>query len=369
MSHQKKKKKRKKQIHKQKEKNEARKLICAYNKVPKDLVSKPDTLWIDDVNLAPSEAFRFSTKPDLDNRMYDTLYRLDVALYKVKPNIMCIGLNKHQAYQFSEQRNKGKRKIQEVIRYWNKKYWSPEPETISVKTKGISDNLCSRNYSYVPVELPEKAPNIESNQNTEISESEDVNASIEGSISQRTEEFNKRLRENPHDVNMWMDFIKFQEEAIVQGETLKVHLNDGKNEQRKKASALVTEKKIAIFEKALEHNPNSLELMTAHLQLSNSVVTPEKLLEKWKKIIFIHPNKTELWKQYIHFAQSNFSIFSFDKVVSIYHKCLETLSSIKEGKFASHKPEGNVESDMLDLFVLLCHFMRQSGKLQLFMAY
>lgn len=369
LRHQKKKKKRKKQkAHKHKhkykheEKHESRK-SCSTSKIPEELMSKPDTLWIDDVNFPPDEAFRVSRKPDLDNCMYDTLYRLDVALYKLKPSLTCLGLSRHQAIQLSEQKSKRKRKIQEVLRYWHKEGLNCEPETISIITERNCNNLNVSNYSYVPLELPEKAPDAVNTQSNDISEGKNIDSSPENSISQRTAEFNKKLHTNPHDVETWIAFVKFQEEAVLQGEALKMHFSDAKNEQRKKASALVIEKKLSIYEKALEHNPNSIELITGHLQLCSEVWSPEKLLERWKKIIFIHPNKTALWRQYIHFAQSHFSLFYFGKVVNVYQKCIETLSSIKEGEFTSHKPEGDIESDLLDLFVQQCHFMRQSGKL------
>ena len=45
-------------------------------------VCKPDTIWIEEANLAPEKAFRLNKKPDMANRMYNTLYRLDIALYR-----------------------------------------------------------------------------------------------------------------------------------------------------------------------------------------------------------------------------------------------------------------------------------------------
>ena len=347
--------------HKYKEEHKSRKQLQS-SKNSKEPVSKPDTAWIDNVSLPPNEAFRVSRKPDLSNRMYDTLYRLDVALYKLKPNVSCLGLKRHQAVQLFEQKSKNKRKkFQEILRYWNKDGWSSESETIRTKTETVGVNLNFANYSYVPLELPEKAPDQNNPQDTKTSRGEDRDVYQENYTSQKTAEFNKKLRENPHDIDTWIAFVNFQEESLQQGELLKVQFTEASNDQRKKSAVVVIEKKISIYEKALEQNSDSIELITGHLQQCSEVWSAEQLAQRWKKVMFSHPNKTFLWKQYVLFVQSCFSLFSFSKVVSVYRKCLETLSSIKEGVFASHKQEEDVESDMLDLFIQQCHFMRQAG--------
>ena len=332
--------------------------------------SKPDTIWIEEAQLSPEKAFRLNKKPDLANRMYDTLYRLDIALYKLKSNVTCLGLSKHQVIQLSEQKGKKKKKLGTIAsRYWNMK----EVE-VDENAEGISRTLpgslqepdqrvCLDDGSgYVPLDISgqhEKAKEGHlaglEGQSTADTDSHDCET------LQKTAELNKALRENPQDIQTWLTLANFQEEIVRKEDSVKSSFTATGRERRKAATKTITEKKIALFEKALQQNPNSVELIVAHLDLCSEIMDAEELLQKWKKVSFVHPNNTLLWQHYLRFMQSRFSVFSFSKVAMVYGKCLSTLSSIKEGTFSSHQAIGDLESEMLDLFIQECQFARQAG--------
>jgi len=70
----------------------------------------------------------------------------------------------------------------------------------------------------------------------------------------RTKEYNIRTRENPKDVALWLEFIKFQDEF------------------GSASDASIVEKKLAIYRKALQENVDSIDLLLGYLTTSGSVL-------------------------------------------------------------------------------------------------
>lgn len=305
------------------------------------------------------------------NRMYDTLYRLDIALYKLKSNATCLGLGKHQVVELSVKKGKKKRKRDQMVRYWSiKDFQVPEnTDNISVMLQSAVDMSSQRvdlgdGRSYISLKLPGEG-DVSQRESSHTSSQEASVAdrdSRESEVLQKTGELNKILRDKPHDIQTWLSLVDLQEEVVRQEDSVKSSFTATGRERRKASTRTIIEKKIAVLEKALQKNPNSVELIVGHLNLCNEILDTEELVQKWKKVSFVHPNNTLLWKNYILFMQSRFSVFSFSKTAAVYGKCLTTLSSIKEGTFASHQAEGDLESEMVDLFIRECQFTKQSGK-------
>lgn len=327
--------------------------------------TKPDTIWIEEAQLTPEKAFRLNKKPDLANRMYDTLYRLDIALYKMRSNMTCLGLGKQQVIELSEKKSKKKKKIGTMsLRYWNMENVEADKslEGISTSLPGTL-NKPDDGSGYVPLELPSQHRKaLEGHLTASEEQSNTETDSHDFELLQKTAELNKTLRENPHDIQTWLTLANFQEDIVQKEDSVKSSFTATGRERRNASTRTTIEKKIAVFEKALQQNPSSVELMVKHLDLCGEIMDAEELLQKWKKVSFAHPNNILLWRHYLRFVQSRFSLFSFSKVFAVYGKCLSTLSSIKEGTFTSHQAVGDLESEMLDLFIQECQFARQSGK-------
>ena len=358
-----------KKKHKQKKKHKHKYDKSEHKEHITEDVCKPDTIWIEEANLAPEKAFRLHKKPDMANRMYNTLYRLDIALYKMRSNVTCLGLSKHQVIELMEQRVKKKKKMQTVGRYWNvNDFRVPgSTENISMTLPGTVKKPDQRINlgdvrGYVPLELPcQNEMTKDDSLRQKVEESTADKDSRESEILQKTRELNKILHDNPQDIQIWLALVDHQEEIVRTEDSVKSSFTATGWERRKAATRTIIEKKIAIFEKALQKNPNSVELIVGHLDLCNEIMDAEELVQKWRRVSFVHPNNTLLWRHYLLLMQSRFSVFSFSKTAAVYGKCLSTLSSIKEGTFASHRAEGDLESEMVDLFIGECQFTRQSG--------
>lgn len=124
-------------------------------------------------------------------------------------------------------------------------------------------------------------------------------------------------------------------------------ISDGEREMRKKSSKLILEKKLAILERAIENNPNEVDLKLARLKLCIEFWEPSAVVKEWQKLIFLHPNNPALWQKYLLFCQSQFSTFTVSKTHGCYGKCLSTLSAVNDGSMVSHPALPGTEEAML----------------------
>ena len=168
-------------------------------------------------------------------------------------------------------------------------------------------------------------------------------------LSNLANDYNKTLREQPDNIKLWLEFIQFQDTYA------------DKFAANVKKKALI-ERKIAIYERALEVNPTSMELILGHMQLCAEIWDNDQLEKKWKKLTFTHPNRSILWRYYLIYCQARFSSFATTRCISFYDKGLDNLSNIMEGNLASHLPEPNAEEGMIKIFLQRCSFLHQVGQ-------
>ncbi|XP_066200286.1 nuclear exosome regulator NRDE2 [Saccopteryx leptura] len=339
----------------------------------------PRFVWLEDVQALTGETFRTDKKPDPANWEYKSLYRGDIARYKRKGD-SCLGINpKKQCISWEGASTEKKHSHKHVERYFTKKnvgLMNTDGVAVSSKTQPPS----SEPVSFIPVTGPDgAAPPVTSwlnplgiyDQSTtqwlqgqgpseQESKQPDVQPDQESVLLKaKVEEFNRRVRENPRDTQLWMAFVAFQDEVMRSPGLYAIE--EGGQERRRRSVRLLLEKKLAVLERAVESNPSCVDLKLAKLRLCTELWEPSTLLREWQKLVFLHPNNTALWQKYLLFCQSQFSTFSVSKIHSLYGKCLSTLSAVKDGSVLSHPELPGTEEAMLGLFLQQCHFLRQAG--------
>ncbi|KAI9303040.1 NRDE-2, necessary for RNA interference-domain-containing protein [Cunninghamella echinulata] len=199
-----------------------------------------------------------------------------------------------------------------------------------------------------------------SNDAVHIDEAFDTITANNNYVRNRTIQFNRDLEEDPSNVKTWLEFIAFQDETAKNLET-------GFSTKTKANKETLNEIKISIFNKALEHNPNSEELWFAYLRCGSEFWDTLTLLKNWDKALVRNPDSIRLWSDYINFRQTNFSSFSFDDCVKVFEDCIYTLHKICRKLQLNMKIEDNlderenIESVMVYIVLRLCLFMKQSG--------
>ncbi|XP_026157598.1 nuclear exosome regulator NRDE2 isoform X2 [Mastacembelus armatus] len=327
--------------------------------------------WLDDLHLPLEQPFCVDHKPDPANWTYKSLYRGDVARYKRKGS-SSLGLDRRRqevSWEESESRKKQKDKKKTADRYFSAVSRQLLRSEIPVPTLPVIPE-CGDVIKYPSfLQLSEDAEKkggeaaLWLQGKGQDKQKEDLQAGQSAVLlAGRTEEFNRRLREQPADTQLWIQFIQYQDEltsAMFGGE--EEQQGNDSTEWRKSSYRAVLEKKLSIAERAVATNPGSVALQLERLRICQELWEPSVLAKEWKKLVFLHPNSTSLWRAYLLFTQSYFSNFTVSKVNSAYGKCLSTLSAVRDGTMVSHPALPGIEEDMLDIFTQQCHFLRQSG--------
>lgn len=289
----------------------------------------------DDVKASGAD-YRIDSKADAGNLHYDGLYSGDIALYRRRFEVM--GLGRNQWVELNDGRSKGKDKVkkEKQLRYF-KGASIGERELIRLT---ISKKVECDHLEFLDLEVKQSAESAE-------------NQTLETYSSQLSSEYNRSLLHEPHNVDLWMEFIALQDQLGGWGQA--------DHEKVGKVKRAVLERKVAIFERALENNPTSVELLIGYMQLVREFWETEKVIRKWKDIVFHQPHKAQLWLHYIHFCQTSFTSFTVTSLLALYRKCISTLVSILSGSLQSHNPESDTLDQLLLILSLYSQFLQQAG--------
>ena len=283
-------------------------------------------------------SFRLDSKADSENLHYDGLYSGDVATYRRRFEV--VGLGRQQWVELNDGRSKVKEKAkkEKQLRYFRKSVVGEKEGVVSLVATRRSSDCCGQEFLRLQVK-----------QSAESAEM----PTVESYTSQLTSEYNKSLLDDPHNVQLWLEFIALQDQL---GGWRKAE-----DEKVGKVKRAVMERKVAIFERALEHNSSSVELLTGYMELVREFWETAKIVRKWKDIVFHQPNRSGLWLSYIHFCQTSFSSFSVSSQLALFRKCVTTLVSILSGSLQSHRPEPQAQDKLLYIIFLYSQFLHHSG--------
>ncbi|KAL0969699.1 hypothetical protein UPYG_G00231080 [Umbra pygmaea] len=350
-------------------------------------------VWLDDLQTPSDRLFCVNRKADRANWEYKSLYRGDIARYKRKGS-SSLGLDpRYQAISWAESGSEKKRvdKRQRPVRYFSsivRQELRSDGKPVLPRPPSESTPPTALPFIPVPPYLPGEAEGggtatvqgswvnplgvydastslwLQGKGRPEPSKTEERLSSPRDNaaalLSERIEDFNRRLRETPTDTDAWLQFVHFQDE-LASAPGVFGDLSENESERRKRSVRATLEKKVAILDRAVDSNPSCVELKLERLRLCRELWEPAALLKEWKKLVFLHPNSAPLWKKYLLFVQSHFSTFSVSKVNAVYGKCLSTLAAVLDGSMVSHDALPGTEEHMLAIFLQQCHFLRQAG--------
>ncbi|CAM9312156.1 unnamed protein product [Lampetra planeri] len=343
--------------------------------------------WLDDLQSPTVHKFCVDCKPDPANWTYKSLYRGDIVRYRRKGS-SSLGLDPRRqklSWEESNKKKKGEDKKAVAERYFStvncrllrSEYPVPTIPTCPEKSdpptftsflplgdiKGECKADTVQASSVNPLGVYDSSTALWLQGKGQQDQTEHPKKDPETIVwTGRTEEFNRQLREQPANAQLWLKFIQYQDElsATVFGGDDEQQGRD-LAEHRKSSYRAVLEKKLSIAERAVASNPSCRALQLERLRICKELWEPSALAKEWKKLVFLHPNSAPMWREYLLFTQTYFSNFTVSKVNSAYGKCLSTLSAVRDGSMVSHPALPGTEADMLDIFTQQCHFLRQSG--------
>ena len=295
-------------------------------------------IFIEEVGVNWKGAFREDRKGDRTNLSGPGLYSRDVAKYKKRVRIP-LGEDV-KSYKQKEINSNPRFHDKQYVRQVKKAKDVQRINQVSVKRdKKEIDFDCRQSYLSVKTHIDE----VDTNKKTEkelnplgiySSETVDYLSGVGGlskeedtvfendDIELRRIDFNTKLREQPHNIQLWLEFIDFQDDALKE----KVfESNDEKESKRSRkkngeilrAKALV-ERKLAICKSAIEKNTRSIDLAVKRLELSRDLFDSKTLDQQWKELIFVYPENLDLWKRYLLFVQTHYIRFSVTDTIKAY---------------------------------------------------
>ncbi|XP_024528275.1 protein NRDE2 homolog [Selaginella moellendorffii] len=299
----------------------------------------------------------FDFRGDKDNLAFESLYRHDIARYHL-----------HQSKEVLEERlwrrrldlvsPEGDSCSQEESVRTNGRYWSSKVASLerrrdfkrlcfgalrSKKTRheagALYDNFIALNLNEGEVENQVEIPQEKS---------------WDDYVLDKLRSFNQLTHEKPGDESVWISFAKFQDELI-------------EAEKRKTMVQHAIDKKILLLEKALEHHPNSEELILLYLETCRRKDDLDTLISKWERMIVRHSGSYRLWWEFLRLRRSTFSKFSVSALRKLYSQALQALAAARNrqqkerliGDDTSKLAEAEV--GIIAIFLDLCRFEWQTG--------
>ncbi len=156
--------------------------------------------------------------------------------------------------------------------------------------------------------------------------------------------FTRKLRKDPKNIDLWLEFVAFQD-----------NIESFKKLSRRKQ----LDRKISILERAIYLNSSDLSLIELQLNLSAEVDSFPNLLNKWNRHLDDLESREasiywELALKYLTFRTCHFSCFNRDEVMSVFAEFFK-------------KPSATCETK-LQLLGLLFSFLNKTGHFEILVA-
>ncbi|XP_033736392.1 LOW QUALITY PROTEIN: nuclear exosome regulator NRDE2-like [Pecten maximus] len=349
------------------------------------LFQNSDKVFIDEIpGLEAEDAYRIDRKSNKNNYIYGSVVDRHVAKFKRHVNV-CLAADDHPTVSLREEKDPGSR-VKTHNRYYNKenrKLLRSAPQAVLITNKdSLSDGEMRKEFisvsntksvSQVQEEnqlkvdirdqlLDRKSLAYIQGSGVILSEPED-NPIQKSYLWQKNADYNKRLRENPKDVELWIEFVNFQDRFLYED------LSDEKStlvsmNVKKLPKQVVYEKKIMILKKAMEVNSSCVSLKLRYLELCQSHLEATEVNKELESLLFVYPTDIALWRRYLLYNQSHLASFSVTRVCKLYSTCIQKLIGYQEGSVFSRGSTEGLDRDMLDLFVQYCCFLRQAGHME-----
>ena len=131
----------------------------------------------------------------------------------------------------------------------------------------------------------------------------------------KQEEYNRKLRKDPMNVPLWIEFIQFQE-----------YFHEFDVTKRRK----LIERKISILKKAIEFNSSELQLILMHLEFADEIEDSTSLMKLWEGYLkrsgnLQYHDNFKLTVRWLNFLQNRFLAFSFDQVNEAFAESFKKL--------------------------------------------
>lgn len=168
---------------------------------------------------------------------------------------------------------------------------------------------------------------------------------LEDEQKNKIQEYNEHLKEDPHNVKLWLQYIDFQD-TLVQYQRHQL----AKNIYR---SLLL--KKLSIVEKALEKNKDSKELLKVKLHCMMELTPSDELSKELETLVHKNSDNIMLWQHFMMVTQTSVAMCSVPRVLELYSKYFHVLRK------HSHMNASVYDAQLLYMIYECLTFLRHTG--------
>ncbi|XP_063981715.1 nuclear exosome regulator NRDE2 [Diachasmimorpha longicaudata] len=162
---------------------------------------------------------------------------------------------------------------------------------------------------------------------------------------QKIKEFNEQLLEDPQNVDLWVEYINFEDRD--QNFEMCPH--------SMKLETVKYQRKLAITERALESNPNSPLLLKYKLNFLSELSPADQYSSQVEHLISKDPGNLILWQALITATRSSIALCTAPKVLALYSKCFASLH------LWSRSTPQLYDSNLLQMLYQCLIFLRHAG--------
>ncbi|KAF3419965.1 hypothetical protein E2986_02922 [Frieseomelitta varia] len=127
----------------------------------------------------------------------------------------------------------------------------------------------------------------------------------------KTKEYNEKLTNNPNDVQLWIEYIEFQD-TLGYFQQYQI---------AKDVCRATTLKKLSIVEKALEKNAESTNLLKLKLSFMEELLPADEFSNQLEALVNKDTGNITLWQEFIMTTQASVSMCTVPRVLDLYLKC------------------------------------------------
>ncbi|KAI8621969.1 NRDE-2, necessary for RNA interference-domain-containing protein [Chytriomyces sp. MP71] len=169
-----------------------------------------------------------------------------------------------------------------------------------------------------------------------------------------TRRLNLRLENNPANLATWLELLALQDSLLRNAEAESTSARAMASLRRS-----VTEKKVAIYEKALRQHPYAArELVLPMLELVAEVWDAPRLLTTWDRVLkrVSGPGGVgtfEVWDRYVTYRMTSYASFGVSPMLEVFEQCF--------GVFQARRDFEGSQMALLHFFKRLCSMLFDAG--------
>lgn len=173
----------------------------------------------------------------------------------------------------------------------------------------------------------------------------------EEDLSKTTAKYNRLLTDNPHDIEVWLKYVSFQD---VKFQFEKYNYKGS----HAKALRVKAERQLSILDKALANNPKCDKLFREYLRIASATYPADELHSFLEKLVRKDQGNIILWQGLIESRQCSMSHCTAPTVLKLYTDCLSILHKLRRN---AQLERHVLEESILRMLYQCGLFLKQAG--------